>query len=161
MTDERPAMPAADTIAVGFQTLVEGLRDDVREDIRDLRTHVESVAVAQHNELAATEARVTAQVETVARDQRDTRALIEGFAKGHAQEHEDEATERRAAHGTFYDFIRHFELDQARRDGALGIARYSVELLSKNAPRLIAIIVAVAAALGFATGGISVQVGGS
>ncbi len=67
--------------------------------------------------------------------------------------------ERREAYSSFHGFIRQFEIDQARRDGALGIARYSIELLSKNAPRLIAIIVAVAAALGFATGGIVLEIG--
>jgi hypothetical protein len=148
MTDERAAHPPADTIAVGFQALVEGLRDDVREDIRDLRT-----------ELGETEKRVTARVEGVAADQRSTRQLIEEFAKGHSLEHEAEAEDRRQTHSAFYDFIRKFELDQARRDGALGIARYSVELLSKHAPRLIAIIAALAAAIGLASGSIDLSIG--
>lgn len=148
MPDEQRAVPPADSIAVGLQALVEGLRDDVREDIRDLRV-----------ELGETEKRVTARVEAVASDQRDTRQLIEDFAKGHGLEHEQEAEERRNVHGLFYDFIRKFELDQARRDGALGIARYSVELLSANAPRLIAIIAAAAGAIGLASGSINIEIG--
>lgn len=140
--------PPVKNIAIGFQELVEGLRDDVREDIRDLRT-----------ELGKTEERVTARVVAVEVGQTATRHLIEDFAKGHGLEHEAEAEERRSAHGAFHEFIRKAELDQARRDGALGIARYSVELLSKNAPRLIAIIAAMGAVVGLASGSISVSVG--
>jgi len=147
MTDERTT-PPADVIAGGFAALVEGLRDDVREDIRDLRT-----------EVGKSEERVTARVEAVAASQRETRTLIEDYARGHGLEHEAEAEERRTAHSKFFDFIRQFELDQARRDGALGIARWSVELLSKNAPRLIAIIAALAGAIGFASGSITLEIG--
>ena len=146
MTDER--IQPADVIAGGFAALVEGLRDDVREDIRDLRT-----------EVGKSEERVTAQVEAVAVAQRETRTLIEDYAKGHGQEHEDEFDKRQATHSTFYDFMHRFELQQARRDGALGAARFSVELLSKNAPRLIAIIAALAGAIGVASGSINIEIG--
>lgn len=146
MTDDRRAPEA--TIATGFQLLVEGLRDDVREDIRDLRT-----------ELGRVEERVTARVAAVEVGQADTRGLIEQFATDHGREHELEADDRRQAHGTFYDFIRATELDKARRDGALGIVRWSIETLSKNAPRLIGIILSLATALGVVTGAISVSVG--
>jgi len=138
--------PPVEKIAIGFQSLIEGLRDDVREDIRDLRI-----------EVGESEKRVSARVESVAEDQRGTRRFIEEFASSHSEEHEAEAIDRRVTHTAFYEFIRHFELDKARRDGALGIARYSVELVSQHAPRLIALIAAMAAALGIATGNLHIS----
>ena len=146
--DARPGQPLADAIGIGFQTVIEGLRTDVREDIRDLR-----------DELGKTEGRVIARVELVDDAQKDTRAFIESFAKGHGADHEKEAEDRRIAHGQFYDFIRKAELDAARRDGALGVVRYGVELLSKHAPRLVAILTALGLLGGFATGNISVGIG--
>ena len=38
--DERTAQPLADAIGFGFQTVIEGLRSDVREDFRELRTEL-------------------------------------------------------------------------------------------------------------------------
>ena len=145
---EHPGQPLADAIGIGFQTVIEGLRTDVREDIRDLR-----------DELGKTEGRVIARVDLVDVAQKDTRALIESFAKGHGLDHEKEAEDRRIAHGQFYDFIRKAELDAARRDGALGVVRYGIELLSKHAGRLVAILTALGLLGGFATGNISIGVG--
>jgi hypothetical protein len=138
---------APDAIASGFAALVDGLRDD----IRDLRTDV-------REDLVLLEGRVTDQVAAVKADQLATHKFLEDYAKGHSIEHESEASDRRAAHGTFYDFIRKFELDQARRDGALGMVRYLVELLSKHGPRLATAALGIAAALGVATGSIHVTV---
>lgn len=143
MADERNQPP--DLIATGFAALIEGLRSDVREDIRDMRT-----------EMGAMEGRVTARVATIEQRQAETRELILDFAKGHGELHEEESTERRKAHGEFYGFIRKAELDAARRDGALGVVRYGVELVSKHAGRLVQVILATAALIGIATGSISV-----
>mgnify|MGYP001610969625 CR=1 FL=1 len=149
-----PALPVTDEprppdlIASGLLGLVTDLRDDIREDIRDVRT-----------ELTKVEQRVTARVEAVDVQGKETRAYIETFANGHSKDHEAEAEDRRKTHGEFYDFIRAAELDKARRDGALGILRYGVELVSRHASRLIAIILALAAAAGVATGNIDVSVG--
>lgn len=145
MTDERNQPP--ELIATGFAALVEGLRSDVREDIRDLRT-----------ELGMVEGRVTARVVALEQRQTDTRELILDFAKGHGEQHEAEDLDRRKAHGEFYAFIRGAELDAARRDGALGIVRYGVELVSKHAGRLVQVILAIAALIGIATGAIEVGV---
>lgn len=139
---------APESIAVGFQQLAEGLR----ADIRDLRDDV-------REDLVALEGRVTARVAAVEAEQASTRGLIEQFATDHAREHENEAEERRMTHGQFYDFIRAWELDRARRDGALGIVRWSIETLSAHAPRLVGLVLAIATALGLASGTISVHVG--
>lgn len=148
-----------DLIASGLVGLVDGLRKDLREDIRDVRA-----AQAEDNrelraELVNVERRVTTLVEAVDLQGKDTRAYIELFAKGHGEEHEAEAADRRQTHGVFYQFIRDAELDKARRDGALGVARYSIELISKHSARLVAVILAVAAAAGVATGNVGVSIG--
>jgi hypothetical protein len=148
VSDEHPGRPLADAIGLGFQTLIEGLRDDVREDIREVKV-----------ELGKVEERVSARVAAVDVAQRDTRAYLESFANGHGVEHEKEAEERRATHGLFYDFIRKAELDAARRDGALGVARYSIELVSKHAGRIIAILTTLGLLGGLASGNISIGIG--
>lgn len=139
---------APELIAIGVAGLLESLRDDVREDISGLR-----------DELGRAEGRMTARVEAVDLAQKETRVLIERFAGDHGREHEAEAEDRREAHSTFYEFIRSAEIDRARRDGALGVMRYTIELTSRHAPKLVAIILALAGALGVATGNVSVAVG--
>lgn len=146
MTDDQHRAP--ELIAIGVAGLLESLRDDVREDISGLR-----------DELGRSEGRVTARVDAVDLAQRETRALIERFAGDHGREHEAEAEDRRQTHSTFYEFIRAAELDDARRDGALGVVRWGVELTSRHAPRLVAVILALAGAFGVATGNVSVAVG--
>lgn len=145
MTDERNQPP--ELIATGFAALVDGvhraisdLRDDFREDSREL------------------ESRMTAQIQTIGQRQAETHQLVVDFAKGHGEQHEAEDADRRHAHGEFYAFIRARELDEARRDGALGVVRYGVELVSKHAGRLVQVILATAALLGIATGSIEVGV---
>ena len=91
--------------------------------------------------------------------QKDTRSFIESFAKGHSFEHEQEAEERRQTHGLFYEFIRAAELDKARRDGALGIVRYGIELLSKHAGRIIAVLSTAGLLGGLASGNITIHLG--
>lgn len=136
--DERPSPLPADLLATGFVGLIEGLRADVREDLAELR------------------ADMTTRVGRIEVQQADTRELILDFAKGHGQVHEDEALERRREHGIFHDFIRKAELDQARRDGALGILRFGVELFSKHSGSFARVILAGAALWGIASGAISV-----
>ena len=148
MADGPRVPPPPEVIANGFTRLVEGLRQDVREDIRDLRT-----------ELGKTEERVTARVALIEAGQTATRALIEAFAGRHGQEHEEEAEARAKAHGQFWDFMRANELDKARRDGAVGVVRFGVELLSKHAGQIVAILAALGLLGGFATGNISVGIG--
>lgn len=143
MADDHARPP--DLIASGFAALIEGLRSDVREDIRDLRT-----------ELGNVEVRMTARVSTIEGRQAESRKLIEEFAGAHGEMHEAEANDRREAHGTFYEFMRSAELDRARRDGALGVMRFGVELVSKHAGRLVQVILAATALIGIATGSIEV-----
>lgn len=147
MTDER-ITPPADVIASGFAGLIEGLRDDVREDLRDIRT-----------EIGRSEERMTAQIAVVRAEGQDTRSYIEQFAKGHAVLHEEESTERRKTHSEFYDFIRKAELDEARRNGALGVVRWTVELLSKHSVQIVTLLGAAAALVGFVTGNVRLELG--
>lgn len=147
MVDE--LRPPTDAIASGFAGLTEGIRTDMRAMEERLRDDAKGV-----------EGRLTARVAMVEEGQRDTRTFIEKFARDHGAEHEAEAEDRRKTHGTFYDFIRAAELDAARRDGALGIVRYAIELLSKHGTRIAWIVLSLGAAAGVATGNIDVSVGG-
>ncbi len=154
--DERittPGQPLADAIGLGFQQVIESLRTDVREDIRDLRVDLRT-------EISASEGRVTARVEAVDLQGKETRAYIETFARGHAEDHEAEAVERRVEHSKFYDFMRKAELNEARRDGALGVIRWSIELLSKHSVQIVTILGALGLLGGFATGNIHLDLGG-
>lgn len=137
-----------EVIAAGFTRLIDDLRDDVREDLRDIRT-----------EIGKSEERVTARVAAVEARQVEARDQLTEFVKAHSDEHEHYERRSTESHSALWDAVRHFQLNEARRDGALGIVRYLVELASKHAPRLAAIVLALAAALGFATGDISVAIG--
>ena len=146
MTDDHSRPP--DLIASGLVGLIEGLRSDMREDLAELRADV-------REDLAE----MTAQVTTIDGRVREIREQQIEFAQAHAEQHELEDQDRRAAHGAFYDFMRKAELDQARRDGALGIVRFGVELVSRHAGRLVQVALALAALLGIATGSIHLAVG--
>lgn len=146
--DERPSTQLADAIGIGFQTIIDSLRTDVREDVNALRTDVREDIREVKVELGKVDVRVS-----------ETRTYLESFAKGHGAEHEQEAEERRRDHGLFYDFIRKAELDAARRDGALGVVRYSIELLSKHAGRIIAILTTLGILGGLASGNIAIGLG--
>lgn len=148
MNDEPQRPQPPEIIASGFAGLTDGIRVDMRAMEGRLR-----------EDAAQVEERVTARVVAVETGQRDLRTYIESFAGDHAKEHEAEGVERRAAHGTFYEFIRAAELDKARRDGALGLVRFGAELLSKHGKSIAWIIVALGTAAGFATGSIDLAVG--
>jgi hypothetical protein len=141
-----------DLVAAGLAGLIEGIRDDVREDIRDLRTDL-------RGEMARSEDRMTTRVIAMEQHQTATHALLSDYAKSHGDQHEAEAVERRREHGAFYDFIRRQELDEARRDGALGVARYGIELLSKHGTNIAKVIIAVAGLVLAASGELHVAVG--
>lgn len=145
MTDDHRAPEA---IASGFAGLAEGIRTDMRAMEERLRDDAEKA-----------EERVIERVVAVEAGQKDTRAFIETFAVDHGKDHEAEATERRNKYSEFHNFIRQFELDEARRAGALGVIRWGFELLSRHSARVVAVILAMAAAAGIATGNIEVAVG--
>lgn len=143
-------MRSSDLVAAGLAGLIDGLRDDVREDLRELR-----------GDMARTEDRMTVRMVALEGRQRETHELLTEYATSHGNLHEEEATERRTTHSAFYEFIRKNELDQARRDGALGVVRFSVELLSKNATNIAKVIVAIAGLLAVASGNVHIGLGSS
>jgi hypothetical protein len=142
------SVPPADAISQGFVRLVEGLRDDQREDNHQLRA-----------ELRDMESRLTARVVAVEGRQVEARDQLVEFVKAHADEHDTSERRSTETHSAIWDAVRKFELNEARRDGALGVTRYTIELVSKHAPRLATILLAIAAAAGVATGAVSVSVG--
>lgn len=157
MNDD-PSTPP-DLIATGLAGLIDGvrrdidgLRDDFREDNQRLRQDF-------REDNASLEERMTNAIGVVSTRQAETRELIVDFAKGHAELHEEENVERREAHSAFYKFMRDRELAEARRDGALGVVRFGVELVSKHSTKLVQLLLAVAALLGIVTGAVRVGVG--
>lgn len=143
-------MRPPDLVAAGLSALIDGLRDDVREDLRDLR-----------QDFARGEERMTARIVAVEGRQAATHELLTEYARSHGELHEQEAQERRTAHSAFYDFIRKSELDQAKRDGALGVARYLMELVSKHGTNIAKVIVAIAGLLAVASGNVNIDLGGA
>jgi hypothetical protein len=142
------SLPPPDVIASGFSRLIDDLRDDVREDLRDIRS-----------EIKHSEERVTARVASVEARQIETREQLVEFARSHGDEHEQYEHRSAENHTALWEAFRRFEINEARRDGALGIIRYLVELTSRHAQRIAAIILALAATVGFASGGITVGIG--
>jgi hypothetical protein len=135
-------------VATGLSGLIESVRTDIR-----------ALDARQREDLAQMEGRVTARVTALEARQSETFELVTEYAKNHGEEHEAEAVERREAHGKFYDFIRAAEVAEARRDGALGVLRFTVEQLSRHSARIVQIVLALAALLGIASGAVSVDVG--
>ena len=128
----------------GLYDAIEGLRDDVREDIGHLRDDVR-----EDNERL--EGRVMTAIEDVRRDAAE-------FALAHARVHTARQEETDAEHATFRTFVRNAELAQARRDGALGVFRFTVELVSRQWKPLTALLGGVATVAAIVSGAIQVDV---
>lgn len=89
---------------------IEGLRSDVREDLRDIKTE------------------------------------LQGYMTTHGAEHKAANDERMDAHDRFDAFIRNAELATARRDGALGVVRFTFELFARHSAAIVKLVLAVAGA---------------
>lgn len=121
-----------DQPANGYQlvAILDRLRDDVRED------------------LVAMERRMTAAIETGNRQ-------LSNYQTEHGQEHLTQRGESIAAHRRFDEFIQSAQLNQARKDGALGILKFVIDLFGRNWK---AIAVAAGALLTFA-GNVQINLG--
>jgi len=126
MDDPSASVPARRDNAI-YLDAIEGLRADVREDIGHLRDDVRE-------------------------DVRDIRVDLSAFITAHGREHADQKAESETAHDGFTAFISNFELERARKDGALGVFRFVLEQLSRHARPLaalgIGLITAIAAIVG-------------
>lgn len=109
-----------------FLDAIDRLRDDMREDNRDLEKRI-----------------------------MDT---VTGFVVAHGKQHDAHDVDSEAAHRDFRAFIRAAELAQAKRDGALGVFRFAVELVSRNWRPISVVLVAMTAALFAATGDIRIEI---
>ena len=136
-----------DVVGLGLTRLIDGLRDDMREDLRDVRDYI-----------TRSESRVTARVEALEVKQGDTHQLLTEYTQAHASFHENEDSERRREWSVFHDFIRTAELDRARKDGALGVFRYGVELLSAHGANIAKVVLALAGLGLVASGGLHIVI---
>lgn len=113
---------------------IDGLRDDFREDLR------------------AAEERLGSQISEVSGD-------VSAFVAAHTEAHRGEGERRGAAEMRFESFISQSELAQARRDGALGAVRFTIEQISRHAGRIVAILATIAAAALAVSGELSIAIG--
>lgn len=148
MTDDPRGASPPDLVATGLTGFFESVRNDLRVARREGR-----------EDLAAMEARVTARIAAVESRQGETFDLVTDYAKTHGEQHEGEAAERRVEHGKFYDFMRRAEVAEARRDGALGVLRFTVEQLSRHSGRIAQVLLSAAALAGIISGAVSVDIG--
>jgi hypothetical protein len=112
-----------DPAAFGLLAAFDRLRDDFRED------------------LAATEGRVMSAIE-------DTGKHFAAYREEHGREHIAQRGDSIAAHKRFDTFIAESAIEQARKAGALGVLRFTVDLLGRNWKILATIAAAVLAAAG-------------
>ena len=85
-------------------------------------------------------------------------AALTDFVRVHGAEHSAQREESQAAHDRFDGFIRSFELAAARKAGALGVFRFAIELLSKHARPLVAVLGAAAVLIASLAGAFRVEV---
>jgi hypothetical protein len=107
--------------------------DRVRDELRD--------------EIGRSEGRVMTAIDGVQK-------RLEQGEITHAGIHAAEGESRQIAHARFEDFMRKAELAAARRDGILGVFRFSLDLLGRNWRG----IVAAGGAAWFLLGGVHVQI---
>lgn len=85
-------------------------------------------------------------------------AVVTGFQAAHAAVHDSDRLENDRAHAVFEAFIRNAELNQARRDGALGVFRFAIEVVARNWRPITMILAAVTAVLFAATGDVRIEI---
>lgn len=121
-----------------FLRAIDGMRDDVREDLAGLRRDVRE-------------------------DQRVTEERLMGtmaqFARAHSAEHDERDLAIDTDLSKFRAFMRTAEIAQAKRDGALGVLRFVLELVSKHAKSIVAIACTGGALVGLLSGVVHVSVG--
>lgn len=85
-------------------------------------------------------------------------AAVTGFVTAHGAVHDSDKAENERDHAIFTAFIRNAELAQARRDGALGVFRFAVELVSRNWKPLTVVLGAFATLLFAATADLQIEI---
>lgn len=132
--DERRATDPAILAALdSIRGEVSALRDDMREDIRAVREDMQTS--------------IDAVIATHGREHSIERKYIDGLR-----------TEAVIAHERFDAFIRNAELAQARRDGYLGVFRFTIELLGRYYRPLGALIITMALAFASAIGALRIDI---
>lgn len=76
----------------------------------------------------------------------------------HGAIHDSDKAANDRAHARFDEFIRSAELAQAHRDGALGVLRFAIELVSRNWKPLTTILAALATLLFAATANLQIEI---
>lgn len=122
----------------GILRALDALRDDVREDIGHLRDDV-------REDNARIESRVL--------------SMMEAFAQAHAAEHDEDRVVLDRDIGELRAWKRASEIATARREGALGVFRFGLELLTRHAKPIVAILLPSILGLLALTGNISFSVG--
>lgn len=115
-----------------------------------------SVSIDDHTERRRGDTDLLEALDRVRAELRDEIRLSEGRVMGafesatvtHAGIHATEGESRSIAHARFEDFMRKAELAQARRDGAIGIIRFTVDLVGRNWRGIVALGATVAVLLG-------------
>jgi hypothetical protein len=130
------ALQPAPSVGV-FLRALDSLRDDMREDIQGLRDEVRLEG-----------------------DRREDRLMgvMASFARAHAAEHVDDQLVLDRDIGAMKTFMEAAKIAQAKRDGALGVFRFVVELLSKHVRPIVAVIFAVAGAGAVLLGTVHIEV---
>lgn len=85
-------------------------------------------------------------------------AVVTGFVTTHGAVHDADRMLNDKAHDRFDAFIRAAEMAQARRDGALGVFRFAVELVAHHWKPLTVVLTATTAVLFAATGDIRIEI---
>lgn len=136
MTDDVQPAPARDA-PPGVYAAIENLRSDVREDIGHLRDDV-------REDIAASEGRIM--------------ATLTDYVRVHRDDHNTQRDASQTAHRRFEAFIDDMQLAQARRDGALGVFRFGLELVSRHWRPLTAVLFGLTGLVIALTGSIHIEV---
>jgi hypothetical protein len=148
MADDREAHPGDRRDNRSVFGAIEALREDVREDVGhlrdDMREDLKTARDEVRHDLAAIESRMM--------------TTLTDYIRVHSDDHTAQRRESQAAHERFTEFVRGQEIAQARKDGAIGVARYAIELLSRHAKPLGMLLVSAAAFLGVASGAIQIEI---
>lgn len=127
MADDPIGGPAS---GLSFRDVVDMVRDDAA-----------AAELRATKALEAMEARVMGAIGGVRGD-------LGKYIETHAGDHVAMRTTTEVAHNRYDAFISANAIDNARRDGALGIVRYVVDLLGRNWKALAATALGIAAATG-------------
>jgi hypothetical protein len=145
-----PHLPGASTGAL--LRAVEELRADARDFRADVREDLGHLRDDVREDNQRLEQRLMAVVADLRAEQRSS-------IEAHAKLHLEAAIETESELGRIRAFMNKAELDQARRDGALGIFRFAVEQISRHWGQITVVLATFAAAAAAVAGNIRIEVG--